>query len=538
MHLTKQTPSGAGKNAPQHQARNAGPPVKTKTQSLSVKEAIALNERTIAEAKERGGVTDLGHLRAREQNALARGEGYQLTKVSLVDRSPLNREEFDAQKLAEMIESVRQHGIIQPLILRPRAGGRFEIVVGERRWRAALVLKLEVLPAIVRELDDRTAQELRLTENLQREDLKPLDEARGYKALMDLGNTIPELVAKLNVGKTVIYARLALLGLPKEATDAMEAGKLTASVAELITRVDNVGAQRELTQAILHPKKYDEKDAGGVLSFRRAKDLVEDKREEVKDRKAWEKEQSNHLGHGVTVLSYDASAKLMPYSYSTPAGYVKASDSCRADPKRRNYETLLRKREVHVTIVREPNDGKPVILILQKDAAAALLAAGYDFSIGEGESPKSSDAEKDKARAKRERAAIRRAAWKAAMTQLVAAVERGGDNETLLRLIAELVLGRLACSSRRAQEVVTRRGIEETNVKKWTPEKILRAHVKDGFNAKQLRGFIVEAIAWQHEPFDYGESAWPVGFVDACKLWKVDPKAIEEGFRASGKGKG
>ena len=126
------------------------------------------------------------------------------------------RKDFDDETLAELADSISQHGILQPLLVRPIFGGGYQIVAGERRWRAARMAGLTTVPAIIRELDDEQVMEIALIENLQREDLSPLEEAMGYQSLMDSYDMTQEEVAKI-VGKSrsAVANVLRLLKLPR-----------------------------------------------------------------------------------------------------------------------------------------------------------------------------------------------------------------------------------------------------------------------------------------------------------------------------------
>lgn len=111
------------------------------------------------------------------------------------------RRKFDEQALSELSESIAQHGVVQPLLVRPIGGGRYQIVAGERRWRASRMAGLQTVPAVIRELSDEQTMEIALIENLQREDLNAIEEAEGYKALIDKFGLTQEQVAS-RVGKS------------------------------------------------------------------------------------------------------------------------------------------------------------------------------------------------------------------------------------------------------------------------------------------------------------------------------------------------
>lgn len=139
------------------------------------------------------------------------------------------RKDFDEKAMAELADSISQHGVLQPLLVRPIFGGGYQIVAGERRWRAARMAGLSELPAMVREMNDGEVMELALIENLQREDLTPLEEARGYQTLLEKYELTQEEVAK-TVGKSrpAVTNAMRLLGLPQEIQDMVERGELSA----------------------------------------------------------------------------------------------------------------------------------------------------------------------------------------------------------------------------------------------------------------------------------------------------------------------
>jgi ParB family chromosome partitioning protein len=153
------------------------------------------------------------------------------------------RKTFRAEELAELRESIREKGVIQPLIVR-KMGQNFEIIAGERRWRAALELKLAVLPAIVREATDQEVLEYALIENLQRAELSPLEEARAYERLIRQFSLTQEDVAK-KVGKSrvAIAHSVRLLGLPESLRNWVDAGDLSVGHAKVLLGLDKAEEQ-------------------------------------------------------------------------------------------------------------------------------------------------------------------------------------------------------------------------------------------------------------------------------------------------------
>ncbi|MEA4911212.1 MAG: ParB/RepB/Spo0J family partition protein [Oscillospiraceae bacterium] len=148
------------------------------------------------------------------------------------------RQVFDDDALAELAESIRNHGVLQPILVRPLANGRYQIVAGERRWRASRLAGKDTIPAIVRNLSDLEAMTIALVENLQREDLNPVDEALGYKKLMEVSGLTQEQAAK-QVGRSrpAVANALRLLSLPEDVLGMLREGALTTGHAKAILSI-------------------------------------------------------------------------------------------------------------------------------------------------------------------------------------------------------------------------------------------------------------------------------------------------------------
>lgn len=145
------------------------------------------------------------------------------------------RKAFDDAALAELSASIAQHGVLQPLLVRPMSGGGYQIVAGERRYRASRMAGLTELPAVIRELSDKEAAQLALIENLQREDLNPMEEALGYQKLMEsYGLTQEETAHIVNKSRPAVANALRLLNLPEEVTVMVADGTLSAGHARAI----------------------------------------------------------------------------------------------------------------------------------------------------------------------------------------------------------------------------------------------------------------------------------------------------------------
>ena len=150
------------------------------------------------------------------------------------------RRVFNEQSLGELADSIAQHGVLQPLLVRPLMGGGYQIVAGERRWRAARMAGLEEVPAVVREMSDSQVMELALIENLQREDLNSLEEAQGYQSLMENYGMTQDDVAK-TVGKSrpAVANALRLLNLPPEMQKLVSSGSISAGHARALLSFPN-----------------------------------------------------------------------------------------------------------------------------------------------------------------------------------------------------------------------------------------------------------------------------------------------------------
>ena len=162
------------------------------------------------------------------------------------------RKQFDPDALADLADSIREHGIIQPLTVRKLQSGYYQIIAGERRWRAARMAGLSEVPAIVIEADDRKAMELAMIENLQREDLNPIEEANGYKVLMsEYGLTQEEVAQRVGKSRPAVANALRLLTLPDPVHLLLEEGKLSAGHARAILAVPSGELQKKLAQKVI-----------------------------------------------------------------------------------------------------------------------------------------------------------------------------------------------------------------------------------------------------------------------------------------------
>lgn len=166
------------------------------------------------------------------------------------------RKKFDQTALEELAESIREHGVLQPLLIRPMQDGMgYQIVAGERRWRAAKLAGLTEVPAIIKELTEREAAELALVENLQREDLGPVEEAKGYQNLAEnYGLTQEEIAKRVGKSRPVVANALRLLGLAPEVLDFLEDGKLTTGHAKVLLSIEDKAQQLRAATVVVEQK--------------------------------------------------------------------------------------------------------------------------------------------------------------------------------------------------------------------------------------------------------------------------------------------
>jgi ParB family chromosome partitioning protein len=162
------------------------------------------------------------------------------------------RRRFEHEAVSGLAESIRAQGLIQPLVLRPRLQGGYELIAGERRWRAAREAGLATVPAIVREADDRDSLLLALVENVAREDLSPVEEARGYAVLIDeFGLALGEVAERVGKAKPTVSNRIRLLELPDDVLAMVARGELSEGHARAVLAVPDHDGRRKLAKRIV-----------------------------------------------------------------------------------------------------------------------------------------------------------------------------------------------------------------------------------------------------------------------------------------------
>lgn len=230
---------------------------------------------------------------------------YQLLPIHKVEPNPNQpRRDFDPEELQALAESIATHGVVQPITVRATENDYYQIIAGERRWRAARLAELREIPAVIMEADDKKVMELALIENLQRQDLNPVEEAMGYQTLMDeYGLTQEETAARVGKSRPAVANMLRLLALEPSALDMLRDGRLTAGHARAIVALKTPKLQKEAAQKI----------AALGLSVRQAELLCRNLQREPSPQKEvtlavdyvaeCEKKLSRHLGRGVRIIN-------------------------------------------------------------------------------------------------------------------------------------------------------------------------------------------------------------------------------------------
>ena len=230
---------------------------------------------------------------------------YQLLPIYKIEPNPGQpRQEFDPEELQSLADSIAAHGVVQPLTVRELSNGYYQIIAGERRWRAARIAELKEIPAVVIEADDRKVMELALIENLQRQDLNPVEEAMGYQTLIqEYGLTQEDAAKQVGKSRPTVANALRLLNLSAKVLEMLRKGEITAGHARAILSLKTQKMQEAAAQKI----------ASLGLSVRQAENLCKNMSKEPAPAKEptlavdyvaeCEKSLSKHLGRGVKIIN-------------------------------------------------------------------------------------------------------------------------------------------------------------------------------------------------------------------------------------------
>ena len=258
-------------------------------------------------ASQKGLGRGLGALLGDFQEESVEKSPYQLLPIHKVEPNPDQpRQDFDEEELQSLADSIGEHGVIQPLTVRETGNGYYQIIAGERRWRAARLAGLHEIPAVIIEADDKKTMELALIENLQRQDLNPVEEALGYQVLMEeYGMTQEETAKRVGKSRPAVANALRLISLCPEVLELVRSGKLSAGHARAVLSIKNEKKQIEAARKIVNLG----------LSVRQAELLCKNMAKETPEPKEepatlkidyvaeCEKQLSKHLGRGVKIVN-------------------------------------------------------------------------------------------------------------------------------------------------------------------------------------------------------------------------------------------
>lgn len=463
----------------------------------------------------------------------------------------------------DLVASVRQHGVVTPGLARPTPDGptAYEVVFGHCRWAAAAAAELPSMPFVVRVLDDVTALELMLVENLRRSDLHPMDEAEGYHQLHEEHRQAVEVIAdRVGKSKGYVYARLKLLALQTEGREAFRAGDLDASVALYLARVP--GSLQHMALKELRARaenrdgeKISAREAAGILQRNYMLQLGEapfdlgdstlvapagactecpkrtgNQRELFSDVASadvctdpicyrskvdalW---QIRTRQKGASVMSASKTKELWPHGgryFSGHGEWTDLRDTCYQVPGNKTWKQLLAAAMPAITLARDPDGG--VHELVKQDAAQKALVA---LDLVAKAKPSSSSSSKSKAPPEPKLSPARQLAEKvtaAAAAAVVDAAEKGRLDKPVMLLLANEALDQLGGFS-----VAERRGMKSDAFTKSMAKMSLH----------QLFGVLVEAIVGFHS-FTHDDKV-DSHVVDACKAFGVDLKAIEKKAKA------
>lgn len=494
------------------------------------------------------------------------------------------RKRFDQEALQELAGSLRKHGILQPILCRehPTEAGKLELIAGERRWRAAGIAKLTQIPVRIIAVDDLEMLELQVIENLQRQDLHPIEEAESYEALLaankdnaDYG--VNEMAVRLKKSRAYIYARLKLCDLQPEARTAFYEDKLTASVALLVARIP----VRELQLKALHEVTTGEteeyySDQDGPMSARRAAEHIQEnymlelkravfpiaqadlvaaagpctsciKRTGAQpelysdvenadvctDPTCFDQKKKTHIAKlaeaaeqtGQKVIRGEMAEKVFPHEHSSPRGYIKPeSTPWQHITKGKTYAEILGDDMPPAVMIENPHSGELISMVSEREVFKALADKGIKTSQDEHRERVKKEEDKNK---------LERDSRRMTLESIHAAVsERISAGETLqhedLLMIAQASMARLWNDHR------------PTVCRLWgwdhKKHEEVRAGV-DGLSAGQLALLLMEiAIAPELAVNAYSANE-PTYLVATAERYGVDPNIAKKALRAEAREK-
>ena len=229
------------------------------------------------------------------------------------------RTDFDEEKIAELAESIKEYGIIQPIVVKLNKNGFYTIIAGERRWRASRLAGLKEIPAVIKDVSEQTEKEITLIENIQRENLNSLEEAAGIKELMDVyGLTQDDVAKKIGRSRSAVANILRLLNLPKEIQELLKEEKLTQGHARALLSLENGVLAQEIAKKVIAEEMSVRQLENYIASLTKEKKVKKPTKEEIeiaRSIKALEESLSSELGTKIRIINKKNKGKIeIPYS--------------------------------------------------------------------------------------------------------------------------------------------------------------------------------------------------------------------------------
>lgn len=252
-------------------------------------------------------------------------ENNQVIELKITEIEPNKnqpRKEFDQEKLAALSSSIKEYGVLQPVVVKKIDGAFYQLIAGERRWRAARMAKLKTIPAVIREFDDKQSMEIALIENLQRENLNPIEEAMGYQELIDLFHlTQEELAAKMGKSRSAIANALRLLNLPDGIKKMVMDNQLSMGHARALLSLEAEQEQLHIAEQIIKDELSVRQTEKLIQKMQKLEPVVDMNPEPLQDEimryiEQAEKEASNRLGTRVKILHKKGKGKIEIEYYS------------------------------------------------------------------------------------------------------------------------------------------------------------------------------------------------------------------------------
>jgi len=229
------------------------------------------------------------------------------------------RQDFDEEKIAELSESIKEYGLLQPIVVKLNKNGFYTIIAGERRWRASRLAGLKEIPAVIKDVSEQTEKEITLIENIQRENLNSWEEAAGIKELIeDYGLTQEEVAKKIGRSRTAVTNILRLLNLPEEIKELLKEEKITQGHARALLSLENGVLAQEVVKQVIAQDMSVRKLESYIAGLKKVKNIKKPTKEEIEIQrsiKALEESLSSELGTKIRIINKKNKGKIeIPYS--------------------------------------------------------------------------------------------------------------------------------------------------------------------------------------------------------------------------------